>query len=298
MDNYHTPVLVQEVLEGLDVHPGKKYIDATLGGAGHFREIVGLRGVALGIDADGDAIEHSRKELENRHPELKEGKDWKVVQGNFRDVDKIAKENGFDEVNGILYDLGYSTSQLESELGLSFLNDQPLDMRLDNTLGVTAADLVNSLGERELSKLIRELSDERLANKFASAIVKFRSLKKFQTTKELANLLKSVSPPGYENGRIHPATRTFQALRIAVNDELNNLKLSLPRAARLLLPGGLIAVISFHSLEDKLVKQFGLGAQPFKLVALTSKPIEVSESEVLENVHSRSAKLRVYEKTF
>ena len=225
-------------------------------------------------------------------------KNFKGVLGNFRDVDKIAKENGFDEVNGILYDLGYSTSQLESELGLSFLNDQPLDMRLDNTLGVTAADLVNSLGERELSKLIRELSDERLANKFASAIVKFRSLKKFQTTKELANLLKSVSPPGYENGSIHPATRTFQALRIAVNDELNNLKLSLPRAARLLLPGGLIAVISFHSLEDKLVKQFGLGAQPFKLVALTSKPIEVSESEVLENVHSRSAKLRVYEKTF
>ncbi len=294
LEQYHKPVLVKEILKYFEPSKGKKYIDCTLGDGGHTLEILRSGAQVLGLDYSTESLARTNSRI------AEEGltKNFKGVLGNFRDVDKIAKENGFDEVNGILYDLGYSTSQLESELGLSFLNDQPLDMRLDNTLGVTAADLVNSLGERELSKLIRELSDERLANKFASAIVKFRSLKKFQTTKELANLLKSVSPPGYENGRIHPATRTFQALRIAVNDELNNLKLSLPRAARLLLPGGLIAVISFHSLEDKLVKQFGLGAQPFKLVALTSKPIEVSESEVLENVHSRSAKLRVYEKTF
>ena len=294
LEQYHKPVLVKEILKYFEPSKGKKYIDCTLGDGGHTLEILRSGAQVLGLDYSTESLARTNSRI------AEEGltKNFKGVLGNFRDVDKIAKENGFDEVNGILYDLGYSTSQLESELGLSFLTEQPLDMRLDNTLGVTAADLVNSLGERELSKLIRELSDERLANKFASAIVKFRSLKKFQTTKELANLLKSVSPPGYENGRIHPATRTFQALRIAVNDELNNLKLSLPRAARLLLPGGLIAVISFHSLEDKLVKQFGLGAQPFKLVALTSKPIEVSESEVLENVHSRSAKLRVYEKTF
>lgn len=291
---YHKPVLLKETLKYLEPKEGKKYIDCTLGDGGHTLEILKSGAQVLGLDYSPESLARTNERIADAGFEKK----FKGVLGNFRDIDKIANENGYLGVDGILYDLGYSTSQLESSLGLSFLSNQPLDMRLDSTLGVTAADLVNSLGEKELSKLIRELSDERLANKFASAIVKFRSLKKFQTTKELADLLKSVSPSGYENGRIHPATRTFQALRIAVNDELNNLKLSLPRAARLLLPGGLIAVISFHSLEDKLVKQFGLGAQPFKLVALTSKPIEVSESEVLENVHSRSAKLRVYEKTF
>jgi 16S rRNA (cytosine1402-N4)-methyltransferase len=218
------------------------------------------------------------------------------VNGNFKDIDKLAIENGFNEVDGIVYDLGYSLYQLgEEDLGISFLQDQTLDMRMSKDLGVTAADLVNALSEKELSDMFYKLSDERLSRRFAKAIVSRRNLKKFQTTKDLADLLADVAPPGYEHGRIHPATRVFQALRIAVNSELENLEVSLPRAARILLPGGRMAVISFHSLEDKLVKEFGQSARPY-LNWVTDKPLVPTDSEVENNSRSRSAKLRVFEK--
>jgi 16S rRNA (cytosine1402-N4)-methyltransferase len=167
-------------------------------------------------------------------------------------------------------------------------------MRLDKTLGVTAADLINSLDEKSISEMLYRYSDERMARKFAQAIVKARNLKKIQTTKDLVDVINSVSSPGYERGRINPATRTFQALRIVVNDELENLKKSLPQAARLLLPGSVIVLITFHSLEDKVAKEFSHRARPS--VDTVNKPLVPTEEEVRNNPRSRSAKLRVYRK--
>ena len=207
----------------------------------------------------------------------------------------MAVKNGFNNTNGILYDLGYSSTQLEESMGVSFIKDQPLDMRLDKTLGVTAADLVNSLTERELARLFIEYGDEKYSKRFAKAIVDARNLKKFQTTKQLANLIASEAPPGYDHNRIHPATRVFQALRIAVNDEIENLKISLPLAAQLLLPGGRILVITFHSLEDKVVKDFGRDVRSL-IKSVYKKPIIPSNEEVEENNRARSAKMRVFEK--
>jgi 16S rRNA (cytosine1402-N4)-methyltransferase len=173
-------------------------------------------------------------------------------------------------------------------------------MRLDESLGVTAADLVNSLQEKQLADMFFEYSDERQARKFAKAIVSARNLKRLNTTKELADLIKSAAAPGYEHGRIHPATRVFQALRIAVNLEIDNLEISLPQAAQILLPGGRMCVITFHSTEDRVVKEFGrtarLGEKP-SLIEVMKKPIVPTEQEIGTNFRSRSAKLRVFEKT-
>lgn len=228
----------------------------------------------------------------------KEGlsENFKGVLGNFKNIDGIAKDNGFEKVNGVIYDLGYSSYELEElGIGLSFQRDEPLDMRLDKNLGVTAKDLVNSLNEKELARLILEYSDERLANRFARAIVKARNLKKIQTTAQLAEIIKSVSPLGYERGRINPATRTFQALRIVVNDEIANLEKSLPRAARILLPGSVIILITFHSLEEKVAKSFGRSARPGIREAFDG-PLVPSNEEMNSNPRSRSAKMRVFEK--
>ncbi len=292
---YHKPVLLSETIEHLKVNKGSKYIDATLGDAGHSLEIMKNGGLVLGIEINQKALDRAVERIKNEGF----GEQFTPCLGNFKDIDKIASEKGFDKVAGIIYDLGYSSYELEdSEFGLSFYSDQPLDMRLDKNLGVTAADLVNTLSEADLSKMLFEYSDERMSRKFAQAIVKNRNLKKFQTTKELADLLKAVASPAYEHGRIHPATRTFQALRIVVNDELENLRVSLPRAARLLLPGGRMLIISFHSMEDKVAKQFGHSAQPKENMyeAVTKKPIQPSEKEIAANSRSRSAKLRIFEK--
>lgn len=288
--NCHKPVLLEQVLAHLHVKNGQKYIDATLGDGGHTLEILRRGGLVLGID-------YNEKSLATATARVKEEgleRGFIGVRGNFRDIDTYARENDYCGVSGILYDLGFSSSELERELGLSFLRDEPLDMRLDKLMGVTAADLVNSLPGGELERLVREYSDERFSRRIAREIVKYRSLRKIQTTKQLTDLIVGVTSPGYEHGRIHPATRTFQALRIAVNDELGNLEKSLPRAARLLLPGGKLIVISFHSLEDGMVKKMGR-AQP-SLKALTKKPIEPSYEEVAQNVRARSAKMRVYER--
>jgi 16S rRNA (cytosine1402-N4)-methyltransferase len=290
--NYHDPVLLTEVLEGLNLVENGKYIDCTLGDGGHTLGILKNGGKVLALDVDENAIKRAEERL------ISEGfaGQFVLAHENFKNIDKAAQSCGFEQVNGILYDLGYSSYQLGREdIGISFLADQPLDMRLDKSLGVTAADLVNALSEKELSELFFKLSDEKLSRKYARAIVERRNLKKFQTTKDLADLLAAAAPSGYEHGRIHPATRVFQALRIAVNDELENLSSSLPRAARLLLPGGRIAVISFHSLEDKVVKEFGQGVRP-ELQQVTERPVVPDEDELAENIRSRSAKLRIFEK--
>jgi 16S rRNA (cytosine1402-N4)-methyltransferase len=289
---YHKPVLLKEVVENLNIEKGKRYIDATLGDAGHTLEILRKGGNVLGIEINENALERARERIEKENLEA----NFKGFLGNFKNLEEIAIKEGSEKVSGVLYDLGYSSYELEdTRLGLSFQLDEPLDMRLDKSLGVTAADLLNSLNEKDIAKLIFEYSGERMAKKIAKAIVRARDLKKIQTTGDLVEIINSVSSPGYERGRIHPATRTFQALRIVVNDEIENLKKSLPRAARLLLPGSVITVITFHSLEDKVAKEFGHRARP-SVEEVYKKPITPSEEEVRENPRSRSAKLRVFKK--
>ena len=289
---YHEPVLKEEVIAYSQIREGKKYIDCTLGDGGHTIEFLKRGALVLGLDINTESLDRATKRVK------KEGlsSNFTPILGNFKKIEQLATHCEFSQVDGILYDLGYSSYQMdESELGLSFQKDKPLDMRLDDTLGVTAADLVNALPEKQLAELIFKYSQENLARKFAKAIVNARNLKKIETTKQLADLIASQSFLGYEKGRIHPATRTFQALRIVVNDELENLAQSLPQAPRLLLPGGFLIVISFHSMEDKLVKQFSQSAGP-KMKAVNKKPIVPSREEVAKNIRSRSAKMRVLEK--
>lgn len=295
---YHIPVMIDQALHYLQPMPGLRYIDCTLGDAGHTTEILKQGGQVLGIEVFPDALERAKKRISD----LGLSENFTPVLGNFRNLEEIAQENGFEQVNGVLFDLGFSSYELEhSGIGLTFQEDEPLDMRMDPNLGVTAADLVNTLGEIQLTQIISEYGGERLASKFAREIIKIRKLKKFQTTQQLVEVLESAAPSGYEKGRIHPATRTFQALRIAVNDEIDNLKKALPQAARLLLPGGRMIVISFHSLEDGVVKRFGRSSvQPsasLVLEELTDRPLQPSQEEIDQNIRSRSAKMRVYEKT-
>lgn len=286
--NYHDPVLREEILEGLKVEKDKKYIDCTLGDGGHTIDILEKGGKVLGIDLDEGSLKRSGERI------TKKGFDesFTGVHGNFTDIENLAKQNGFDQADGILFDLGYSSNQLlDSKIGLSFNKDQPLDMRIDKSLSVTAADLVNALPESKLEELFSKYGGERLSKKFARAIVKARSLKQLKSTKDLVDIIVDVAPPNYENGRLHSATRVFQALRIVVNNELENLETTLPKAARLLLPGGRMAIISFHSLEDRIVKRFENGVLP-----VGKAPIKASKSEVQGNPRSRSAKLRIFEK--
>ena len=290
--NYHQTVLLKESLDSLKVEKGKLYIDATLGDGGHTLEILKLGGKVLGIEINEHALKRAWERIKNEGL----GINFTGVLGNFKNIEEIAKNDGFEKVSGIIYRLGYSSYELEAlAVGLSFQNDDPLDMRLDQALGVTAADLVNALSERELAHLIKNYSDEKLANRFAREIVKARNLKKIQTTAQLTEIIESVSPLGYERGRINPATRTFQALRIVVNDEIVNLEKSLPRAARLLLPGSVIILITFHSLEDKVAKSFGRSARP-SVKETFGGPVVPIDDEISRNPKSRSAKMRVFEK--
>lgn len=289
--DYHKPVLLEEVLSYLNIQKDNKYIDCNLGDAGHTMEILSRGGKVLGIDIDPKSIQRSTARI------TKDGfaSNFVAVQGNFKDINSLVTPE-FSKVNGILYDLGFSSTQLEDpELGLTFQGNLPLDMRMDPKLEVTAADLINVLPEKELQRLFSELGGERLSKKFANRICEARKLKKLETTKNLVDLIVSAAPPGYEHGRIHPATRVFQALRIAVNSEIQNLVESLPRAADLLLPGARMVIISFHSLEDRTVKEFGRKSR-LALKAVTPKPIMASNEEVRDNPRARSAKVRVFEK--
>ncbi len=302
---YHTPVMLAEVLKFLQVRPGGKYIDTTLGDAGHTLEILKQGGKVLGIDINQGSLDRAIKRIEAEHLE----KNFVWARGNFKNVDKLAEERGFVQVAGILFDLGVSTTQLRDErLGLSFDSEFEPDMRLDDKLGVKAFDLINGLYENELAEMFWEFGEERFAKKFAREIVKARELGRISSARQLADIARKAFP-GYEKGRLHPATRIFMALRIAVNDELENLKSALPRAGRLLtLPGGRMVVISFHSLEDKIVKEFAQGAQLMNnlhgeetrhdgLHEVVKKPLEPTEEEVVQNPSARSAKMRVLERS-
>ena len=296
-DIYHIPALLNETVKALDIKPKHKYIDATLGGGGHSVEIVKKGGILLGIDQDPEAVSYASERLKNAQacPDLLPPK---LVQSNFAEIDKVAKEFGFEKVAGILFDLGVSSHQLEtSNRGFSFNQEGPLDMRMNPNLSVTAKDLVNGLNEGELAELFWKLGEEKFSRRFAKAICQARLNKPIETCNDLSQIiLQEVSPRG-RFARIHPATRVFQALRIAVNDELNSLKTVLPKAVELLESQGRIVVLSFHSLEDSIVKRFFIDQKEKGILKIISKsPITPTKEEIRLNPRARSAKLRAAEK--
>lgn len=287
MSDYHTSVLLQEAVDALQIQKGEKYIDTTLGAGGHTKEIAMRGGIVLGIDQDEEAREEAKKNLD--------GLPVTIVYGNFSNLLTIARENGFERVSGILFDIGVSSHQFdEGGRGFSFQFDTPLDMRMDKNLGVTAADLINGLTKGELVELFIKYGEEKFAHRIANNIVRIREERPIVTTAELADIVVRSYPI---KGKIHPATKVFQALRIAVNDELNVLKEALPQAVELLKSGGRLVIITFHSLEDRIVKESFLQFAEGGLgTVITRKPIQPTEEEIEENRRSRSAKLRVFEK--
>ena len=297
MSTVHRSVLYKEALEALGVKPGKTYIDATLNGGGHTKGILELGGAVLGIDVDPQAIENVAR-LFGLHPEKRSGllnaqkEGFIAAQGNFANITQIASNFGVWETSGVLFDLGLSSLQLEEgKRGLSFKRNGPLDMRMDPALAVTAADLVNNLSERELYELFSKFGEEHAGRRIARAIVQSRVKEKITTSTQLAGIIERTVG---RRGRIHPATRVFQALRIAVNDEIANLEKGLEGAVSLLEKGGRLVVISFHSLEDRVVKTFFRDRS--ELQVLTKKPIVPAREEIIENPRSRSAKMRIAEK--
>lgn len=290
----HKSVLYKETLEALDIQPGEIYIDATLNGGGHTRGILEAGGRVLGIDIDPQAIKRVAREygleiVEQDKRLAAASKALTLSQGNFVLMRDIAAKRGVWETPGVLFDLGLSSLQLDdAERGFSFNKSGPLDMRMDPNLSVTAADLINGLNEGELYELFTKFGEEYANRSSASAIVKARINKKIETTTQLSEIIQHSTK---RRGKIHPATRIFQALRIAVNDELNNLKKGLEEATLLLNKNGKLVVISFHSLEDRIVKNFF--KEDERLRVLTKTPTVPSRKEILDNPRSRSAKMRV-----
>ena len=280
----------------LDIHPDDIVVDATLGGAGHARAIadkLGLQGIFIGFDLDADAIERSRKALEKVLPRTH------LVQGNFRHLSAELQKLGVKKITKVLFDLGWSAYQLDSGRGFSFLADEPLLMTYDQpkTGQLTAEKIVNEWGEESLADIIFGWGQERFARRIARAIVAQRERKPFETAQELAETVRSAVPRAARRGKLHPATKTFQALRIAVNDELGAITEGLSQAWKQLAPGGRIAVITFHSIEDRLVKRtFADLEKKGEGIRLTRKPIVPNAEEVRANPRARSAKLRVMQK--
>ncbi len=282
----HRPVLFDEVMAALDVKSNGQYIDATLGGGGHAEGILERSrpsGQVLGLDRDPQAITFARQHLQKFSERLI------AVNSTFANVGEVARANGFTEVEGILLDLGLSSLQLaNAERGFSFLSEGPLDMRFDPAHELTAGEIVNHGAERDIADVIYRYSEEPRSRQIARAIVHQRPLR---TTKQLADVIARTTRG---RGRIHPATRTFQALRIAVNDEFAEIERALPQTIELLKPGGRLAIISFHSLEDRIIKNFMRAQQQAGAVSLVNKkPITASDEELIANPRSRSAKLRV-----
>ena len=289
---YHVPVMVKEVIEGLDIQPGRQYIDATLGGGGHAWEIVKRGGDLLGLDLDQEALEFAREKLEVGSKKLEKIGKWKFVKGNFRDIEKIARENGFDRVDGILFDLGVASHQLDTgERGFSYrFRENALDLRFDQKRGVPASELINHLSGEELYEIFAKFGEEKRARAIAYAVVRARHLEPIYKAGDLADL---VGREVAEKDLPGTLSRIFQALRIVINNETGNLTKGLAGAQKLLVSGGRIVVISFQSLEDRAVKRF-LREGSFKI--LTKKPLTPTKSELKTNIRARSAKLRIAEK--
>ncbi len=295
----HIPVLARQVFEHLDPNADKIIIDGTFGAGGHTRALLAAGARVIGIDRDRNAVANGAGLVEEVQGRLT------LVEDRFSNLDHVAQSLGLDAVDGILLDIGVSSMQLdEAERGFSFRNDGPLDMRMGSE-GPSAADLVNTASERDLSVIIATLGEERFARNVARAVVKARAVAPIETTRALASIIERVIRA--KPGELHPATRTFQALRMFINDELGELTRALAAAEGLLRTGGRLVVISFHSLEDRIVKTFltergrvsaGSRHQPETVKAapsfsiLTRKPVAADEDEVRRNPRARSAKLR------
>jgi len=292
--NIHTPVMLKEVLDYLNLRPGLTIVDATVGTGGHslaILERIGCEGRLIGIDRDAESLDIARERLKDYSGNSE------FVYGNFSDINNILKDLNVERIDGILFDLGISSFQLQNaERGFSFQSEGPLDMRLDRSSYISAYDLLNNLNEEEISNLLWTFGQERWHNRIAHILVKERERHPISTTLELSNIVINAIPDRYRryHYRIHPATRTFQAVRIAVNRELESLEQALTKSIGLLRKTARISVISFHSLEDRVVKlTFRKFASLGLIRIITPKPLTPTQSEIEENPRSRSAKLRV-----
>lgn len=309
-DFVHQSVLPEEVLHYLDIKPAGIYVDATVGGAGHalrIAEKLSENGIIIGIDQDQMAILTAKERLQHVKPKVC------LIRRNFAYINEILAEQAIKAIDGILLDLGVSSPQLDlDERGFSYQADAPLDMRMDQSEPFSAADLVNTASVRELSKILWEYGEERWSKRIAEFIEKYRRVKRIETTSELVGIIKQAVPAAARRNGPHPARRTFQAIRIAVNRELDVLQQALEQSLTILKPGGRIVVISFHSLEDRIVKstfaKWAKGCicpkeilvcqcgQVPKVQIITKKPILPSQQEIDLNPRARSSKLRCAEK--
>ncbi|HHY47355.1 MAG TPA: 16S rRNA (cytosine(1402)-N(4))-methyltransferase RsmH [Firmicutes bacterium] len=284
--------MIREVVDALACKSGGLYVDCTVGGGGHSMAILEASspgGIVIGIDRDPEAIEAARTSLAGYGDRIH------LVRGDFRDLLEILDGLGIDEADGILADLGVSSHQLESAArGFSYNVEAPLDMRMNPEAGVSARDIVNGLDEDELARIIGEYGEERFSRRIARFIVRERSYRPIETTTQLVDIIKAAIPAAYRRRGPHPARRTFQALRIAVNGELDALRELLEHSAKALKPGGRVCIISYHSLEDRIVKRAFL-CMPL-LEPVSGKPVTPSAEEVDRNPRARSAKLRVARK--
>lgn len=307
----HKPVLLREVLEYLQPKPGMVMVDCTLGGGGHSKALLERilpGGKLLALDQDLEAIAAAESVLGSY-----DGENYRIFHRNFRELAKVLETTGYPQVDGILMDLGVSSYQLDQgERGFSYQHDAPLDMRMDQTQGQGAAELVNNASLEELTTIIRDYGEEKWAKRIASFITEERRFAPVKTTGQLVEIIKKAIPSSARREGPHPAKRTFQALRIAVNRELEILKPAIREAIKVLKPGGRIAIITFHSLEDRLVKEaFKEAAQgcacpkDFPICVchkkphikiVTGKPVIPSNEEIAENPRARSAKLRIAER--
>lgn len=309
MDYPHYSVLLNESIEALNIRPEGVYVDGTLGLGGHSEQIAKrlTTGRLIAIDRDKSALERAEERLAPYAQRIS------FVHGNFRDLPQLLANQGVDRANGMLFDLGVSSPQLdEAERGFSYMTDAPLDMRMDTSESLTAWFIVNKWPEEKLKRILFEFGEERYAPRIAQAIVRRRAAAPIDTTGELVDVIRGAMPPQALREKQHPAKRSFQAIRIAVNDELASISELMDHAAELLAPGGRLAVISFHSLEDRIIKNainarergctcprdFPVCTCGFHqtLKSITRKPILPTEQELAENPRSRSAKLRVAER--
>lgn len=308
MEFKHEPVMLQECIEGLNIHPDGIYVDGTLGGAGHSLEIVkklSKKGMLIGIDRDEEALVAAKKRLS-------EFQNVTYIHGNHDEIQSILEDWKIEKVDGILLDLGVSSYQLdERSRGFSYMGDNPLDMRMDTSNGITAKEIVNQYPEEKLAKILWEYGEEKFSRQIAKNICKIREKKEIQTTKELVEIIEDTIPKSSQKDG-HPAKRTFQAIRIEVNNEIAPLYQTIMQSAHALKEGGRLVVITFHSLEDRAVKEAMAELQgkctcprdlPYCICGCESlgkvinkKPIVATQEELERNSRSKSAKVRIFER--
>lgn len=285
----HVPVLESEVLNHLNVEKNQNFVDCTVGTGGHASVILAKnkpQGKVLGIDRDPEVIgKIKNKNISDR---------LKLIQGNFSQLNRLVEKTGFNHVHGVLFDFGVCSYHFEkSGRGFTFRKEEPLDMRFNPEQDITAQDIINKKSKQELRKILFDYGEEKYADEIASQIVNDRQQKIITTTSQLVEVIREAVPEKYQHGKRHFATRTFQALRIAVNNELENIKQGLKKALRVVEPQGRVVAISFHSLEDTIVKKFfKQHAKQREIKLLTKKPITPTSEEIDKNPRSRSAKLR------